>query len=144
MGRSGRKCKGTAKEPGGPQQIPAYDWYKPHQDIFRSENTQTMQTTKTCMELIDELTRQANQFTQVQSKLRKEVNLFTGHFDEDNTFKFRVKFNEDWEYVRFADELHDFVEEHRIDEYIRRINNEHWHTFKRISMDTSMLDFIGR
>lgn len=49
-----------------------------------------MQTTKTCMELIDELTRQANQFTQVQSKLRKEVNLFTGHFDEDNTFKFRV------------------------------------------------------
>lgn len=119
--------------------IPAYDWYKPHQDIFRSENTQTMQTTKTCMELIDELTRQANQFTQVQSKLRKEVNLFTGHFDEDNTFKFRVKFNEDWEYVRFADELHDFVEEHRIDEYIRRINNEHWDTFKRISMDTSML-----
>ena len=61
--------------------IPAYDWYKPHQDIFRSENTQTMQTTKTCMELIDELTRQANQFTQVQSKLRKEVNLFTGHFE---------------------------------------------------------------
>ena len=119
--------------------IPAYDWYKPHQDIFRSENTQTMQTTKTCMELIDELTRQANQFTQVQSKLHKEVNLFTGHFDEDNTFKFRVKFNEDWEYVRFADELHDFVEEHRIDEYIRRINNEHWDTFKRISMDTSML-----
>lgn len=119
--------------------IPAYDWYKPHQDIFRSENAQTMQTTKTCMELIDELTRQANQFTQVQSKLRKEVNLFTGHFDEDNTFKFRVKFNEDWEYVRFADELHDFVEEHRIDEYIRRINNEHWDTFKRISMDTSML-----
>ena len=33
--------------------IPAYDWYKPHQDIFRSENTQTMQTTKTCMALID-------------------------------------------------------------------------------------------
>ena len=119
--------------------ISAYDWYKPHQDIFRPENTQTMQTTKTCMELIDELTRQANQFMQVQSKLRKEVNLFTGHFDEDNTFKFSVKFNEDWEYVRFADELHDFVEENRIDEYIRRINNEHWDTFKRISMDTSML-----
>lgn len=120
--------------------ISAYDWYKPHQDIFRSGNTQTsLQTAKTCIELIDELTRQANQFMQVQSKLRKEVNLFTGHFDEDNTFKFCVKFNEDWEYVRFADELHDFVEENRIDEYIRRINNEHWDTFKRISMDTSML-----
>lgn len=119
--------------------ISAYDWYKPHQDIFRPENAQPAQTVKTCIELIDELTRQANQFMQVQSKLRKEVNLFTGHFDEDNTFKFSVKFNEDWEYVRFADELHDFVEENRIDEYIRRINNEHWDTFKRISMDTSML-----
>lgn len=119
--------------------ISAYDWYKPHQDLFSHGDTQGMQTSKTCMELIDELTRQANQLTQVQSKLRKEVNLFTGHFDEDNTFKFPVKFNEDWEYVRFADELHDFVEENRIDEYIRRINNEHWDTFKRISMDTSML-----
>lgn len=121
--------------------ISAYEWYKPHQDIFHPENPQptATQTTRSCIELIDELTRQANQFMQVQSKLRKEVNLFTGHFDEDNTFKFAVKFNEDWEYVRFADELHDFVEENRIDEYIRRINNEHWDTFKRISMDTSML-----
>lgn len=119
--------------------IAAYDWYKPHQDIFRLENGSSMQTTKTCIELIDELTRLSNQFMQVQSKLRKEVNLFTGHFNEDNTFKFSVKFNEDREYVQFADELHDFVEENRIDEYIRRINNEHWDTFKRISMDTSML-----
>lgn len=47
--------------------ISAYDWYKPHQDIFHSETAQTIQTTKTCMELIDELTRQANQFTQVQA-----------------------------------------------------------------------------
>ena len=119
--------------------ISAYDWYKPHQDIFRPENVPSVQTARSCVELIDELTRQANLFMQVQSRLRKEVNLFTGHFDEDNTFKFPVKFNEDWEYVRFADELHDFVEENRIDEYIRRINNEHWDTFKRISMDTSML-----
>lgn len=144
--------------------IPAYDWYRPHQDFFReglkdssrpskqsagepvhtpSDETGTglsvLQTTRSCLELIDELTRLSNQFTQVQSKLRKEVNLFTGHFDETNTFKFPVKFNEDWEYIRFADELHDFVEERRIDEYVRRINNEHWDTFKRISMDTTLL-----
>ena len=76
---------------------------------------------------------------QLQSRLRKEVNLFTGHFDEDNTFKFKTKFNEDWEYIRFADELHDFVEENKINEFVRRINNEHSDIFKRISMDTSML-----
>lgn len=80
-----------------------------------------------------------NQYMQLQSRLRKEVNLFTGHFDEDNTFKFKTKFNEDWEYIRFADELHDFVEENKINEFVRRINNEHSDIFKRISMDTSML-----
>lgn len=119
--------------------ISSYDWYKPHQDIFGKEYKTDVSTQKSCIELIDELTRKANQFMQLQSKLRKEVNLFTGHFNEDNTFKFQTKFNEDWEYVRFADQLHDFVEENRIDEYIRRINNEHWDTFKRISMDVSSL-----
>ena len=82
------------------------------------------------MELIDLLNQYYMQFMQMQTKLRKAVNLFTGHFDENNTFKFKTKFNEDWEYIRFADELHDFIEEDRIDEYVRRINNEHWDTFK--------------
>lgn len=119
--------------------VSSFDWYKPHQDIFREDAVIKVQTQRSCMELIDEITRKANQFMQLQSKLRKEVNLFTGHFGEENTFKFQTKFNEDWEYIRFADQLHDFVEENRIDEYIRRINNEHWDTFKRISMDVSAL-----
>lgn len=123
------------------EKIPAYDWYKPHQDLFRSEtNSGTdVVVNKNCTELISELGRMENLYMQLQSRLRKEVNLFTGHFDEDNTFKFKTKFNEDWEYVRFADELHDFVEENKISEFVRRINNEHSDIFKRISMDTSML-----
>ena len=120
--------------------IAAYDWYRPHQDLFRPENRPTdLVAQRSCIEWIDELGRLQNQFLQLQSRLRKEVNLFTGHFGEDNTFKFAVKFNEDWEYVRFADELHDFVEENRISEYIRRINDEHSDIFKRISMDTALL-----
>lgn len=41
------------------EKIPAYDWYKPHQDIFRSENgTETeIAVQKGCIELIDELGR---------------------------------------------------------------------------------------
>lgn len=124
------------------EKIPAYDWYKPHQDLF-SAGTGAGETDivvqKSCIELIEELGRAENQYLQLQSRLRKEVNFFTGHFGEDNTFKFATKFNEDWEYVRFAEELHDFVEENRISEYIRRINDEHSDIFKRISMDTSML-----
>lgn len=120
--------------------IAAYDWYRPHQDLFRPENRPTeMVTQRSCIELIEDLGRTENHYLQLQSRLRKEVNLFTGHFGEDNTFKFTTKFNEDWEYVRFADELHDFVEENRINEYIRRINDEHSDIFKRISMDTSLL-----
>lgn len=121
--------------------IPAYDWYKPHQDLFGTEAhiMTDIAIEKDSIELIDELGRMQNQYLQLQGRLRKEINLFTGHFDEDNTFKFKTKFNEDWEYVRFAEELNDFVEEKRITEFISRINNEHSDIFKRISMDTSML-----
>ena len=122
-------------------EIPAYDWYKAHQDIFSEEYhlPDNVSTQKSCVELIAELNRADNQFLTLQNRLRKEVNLFTGHFDEENTFKFQTKFTDDWEYVRFADELHDFVEENRISEFVRRINNEHSDIFKRISMDASML-----
>lgn len=123
------------------EKISAYEWYKPYQDIFRLENCSenALAVQKNCIELIDELGRMQSQYTSLQSDLRKEVNLFTNHFKEDNTFKFKTKFNEDREYSHFAEELHDFVEENRISQFIRRINNEHSDTFKRISMDTSML-----
>lgn len=121
--------------------INVYDWYKPHQDIFRPENLPALEISvqKSCTELIAELSRLENQHNQLESSLRKYVNQFTGHFDEDNTFKFKTKFNEDWEYIHFAEELHDFVRENKINEFVRRINNEHSDIFKRISMDTSML-----
>lgn len=119
--------------------IESCEWYKSHQDIFKNEPLTTLVTQKSCTDLIIFLNQCYMQFMQIQTKLRKAVNMFTGHFDENNTFKFKTKFNEDWEYVRFADELHDFIEENRIDEYVRRINNEHWDTFKRISMDVTSL-----
>lgn len=121
--------------------ISVYDWYKPHQDIFRPENLPVLDipVQKSCTELIAELSQLENLHKQLESNLRKDVNLFTGHFDEENTFKFKTKFNEDWEYIHFAEELHDFVRENKINEFVRRINNEHSDIFKRISMDTSML-----
>ena len=121
------------------EKISAYEWYKPHQDLFNAESHPGIETQKSCIELIDELSRTDSKCLQLQNELRKSVNLFTGHFDEENTFKFQTKFTEDWEYLRFAEELHDFVEENKISEYIRRINDEHSDIFKRISVDTSML-----
>ena len=91
--------------------IAAYDWYKPHQDILGDTGraaAREITPRKSCIELIEELGRDENQFLQLQTGLRKEINLFTGHFDEDNTFKFATKFNDDWEYLRFAEELNDF------------------------------------
>lgn len=132
--------------------IESCEWYKSHQDIFKGDAPETSATQQSCLELIGLLNQSYMQFMQIQIKLRKAVNMFTGHFDENNTFKFKTKFTEDWEYIRFADELHDFIEENRIEEYVRRINNEHWDTFKRISMDVTTLsssekgiqDIIGK
>lgn len=122
------------------QKINAYDWCATHTDLFKDEaKIFKTQTNKSCVELIDELTRLSSQYTRLKSDLRKEVSLFTGHFSDENIFKFRTKFNEDDEYLRFADELHDFMQEQKIEQYILRINNEHSDIFKRITMDTSLL-----
>lgn len=120
--------------------IESYEWYKPHQDIFTADHlTADADTQKNCSDLIEILSRTESKCNQIKNDLRKAVVLFTSHFGEDNTFKFPTKFTEDWEYLRFAEELHDFVEENRIDEFVKRINDTHSDVFKRISMDTSML-----
>ena len=122
------------------RKIEFYEWYRPHQDIFKQENTEGgSPTTRSCTELIEELTKLNKQFNDLQKELHQHINAFVGHFGEDNTFKFQTKLNENWEYTRFAEDLQDFIDENRISEFIKRINNEHSDVFKRISMDTSML-----
>ena len=122
------------------RKIEFYEWYRPHQDIFKQENTEGgSQTTRSCTEMIEELIKLNKQFNDLQKELHQHINAFVGHFGEDNTFKFQTKLNENWEYTRFAEDLQDFIDENRISEFIKRINNEHSDVFKRISMDTSML-----
>lgn len=73
-------------------------------------------------------------------ELQQSVNAFTGNFDEQNVFKFKVKLNEDSEFLNFAFELKEFIEEDIIKEYEKRVNDRFAHIIHLIGRETTELN----
>lgn len=73
-------------------------------------------------------------------ELQQSVNAFTGNFDEQNVFKFKVKLNEDSEFLNFAFELKEFIEEDKIKEYEKRVNDRFAHIIHLIGRETTELN----
>ena len=73
-------------------------------------------------------------------ELQQSINAFTGNFDEQNVFKFKVKLNEDSEFLNFAFELKEFIEEDKIKEYEKRVNDRFAHIIHLIGRETTELN----
>lgn len=107
--------------------------------LFNSKSCAHTKTDKSCKELNDEITRLFMNLNRKITQLRKEVNEFTGNFSVDNLFSFPTKFADDTAYLHFANDLHEFMEEHRIEEFVKRVNDRHSDIFRQISSDTAEL-----
>ena len=77
---------------------------------------------KSCQETINAL--KENYYTEVQRKteLREVVDRFLGYFSPNNIFKFQTHFTSAQEYLDFSQDLTEFLEEDKISEYEKRIN----------------------
>lgn len=62
-----------------------------------------------------------------------------GNFSANNIFAFKTQLRDDKEYMLFAEELRDFMEEHKIEKYIKRVNERNSDIFKQVSNDTTEL-----
>lgn len=71
--------------------------------------------------------------------LRKRINSFTGVFDEDNLFKFKVKFGSDDDYIAFAENIWEFIEEEKIEEYRKRTSETYSEVITLIAKETDEL-----
>ncbi len=67
------------------------------------------------------------------------VNKFTGNFQEDNLFRFKTKFIEKKEYTDFAEELKEFIDENKIIEYKKRVEERIAQIIKQIGKETNEL-----
>jgi len=119
--------------------ISALDWYENMQSYFNVNACAKVKTEKSCKELIGDITRIVMNKSRKMGDLRKETNEFMGNFSANNIFAFKTQLSDDKEYMLFAEELRDFMEEHKIEEYIKRVNERNSDIFKQVSNDTTEL-----
>ena len=73
------------------------------------------------------------------NQLKEAVTKFLGHFSVNNIFNFRTGLIENEEYLQFATDLHDFMEEDKIAQYEKRVNTRFSDIIRLIGQETTTL-----
>lgn len=68
--------------------------------------------------------------------LQEAITRFTGNFAEENIFNFPTRFNSTNDYLNFAEDLREFLEEDKIAEYEARVNERFSHIIRQIGKET--------
>lgn len=71
--------------------------------------------------------------------LQRAINGFSGKFNENNVFNFRVQFSDEEDYLNFALNLKEFIGEDKIQEYQKRVNERFGGIINQIGRETTEL-----
>lgn len=96
-------------------------------------------TKKSCGAIVDELKSLVVSLNRDTESFRKAVNLFCDNFTPRNTFCFPTSLSSDSDYMDFASNLCEFVENNKIAEYQSRISERYVNIIRRISKETGEL-----
>ena len=108
-------------------------------ETFIAEYTDESKTEFTCVFIIGELNTTDNTITKRYIQLQEAINKFTGNFQENNLFSFKIKFTEREEYFEFAEMLKEFIDENKLSEYKTRVEERFAHIIRRIGIETGDL-----
>lgn len=113
-------------------------------DVYESiadelEFSEDHKTDAGCSALIKELHTKDNTYNKRYINLRDLTQKFTGHFDENNIFNFKVKLTTEEEFFEFAENLEEFIEEEKIQEYKKRVETRFADIIRRIGTETNEL-----
>ena len=107
-------------------------------EFFIAEETSSS-TLDTAVKLIKEVTEKYYEEIRTLDSLKTAINDFTGNFNEDNIFRFKVFLNTNKEFINFAVELKEFIEADKIKEYEVRVNERFAHIIQLIGKETNEL-----
>ena len=96
-------------------------------------------TTKDCLAIVEELKRQIYEDSRTLDNFKKQSHLFLGMFSAHNTFHFNVSPVTEEEFIAFASNLCEFVENDKISEYQKRISGRYTDIIFRISKEVGDL-----
>lgn len=88
---------------------------------------------------VDELTSIIVSQQSDQNKFKQSVNVFKGNFSAKNTFNFNIELNLDEDYLDFANNLDDFINDNKIEEYRRRTSERYLDILARVSKEMGEL-----
>ena len=94
------------------------------------------ENSKRCKKVIEELTRNHYQQIEQEKDFREVVNRFTGNFSENNTFNFRTRLTKREEFLTFAADLKDFIDNDKISDFEKRSNEAYTSLIQRIGKET--------
>jgi len=95
---------------------------------------------KTAVSIISEINDKHYKGIETFKELQQATNTFTGNFNEHNIFSFKVKLNNDNEFLTFASDLKEFIEADKINEFEKRVNERFSHIIHLIGRETTELN----
>lgn len=104
-----------------------------------SYTSRELATKKSCGVIVDELKSLIISLSKDTESFKKAVNLFNSNFTARNTFSFPQSLSSDSDYMEFASNLCEFVENNKIAEYQNRISERYVNIIRRISKETGNL-----
>ena len=96
-------------------------------------------TTKDCLAIVEELKRQIYEDSRTLDNFKKQSQQFLGMFSAHNTFHFNVSPVTEEEFIAFASNLCEFVDNDKISEYQKRISGRYTDIIFRISKEVGDL-----
>jgi hypothetical protein len=96
--------------------------------------------TETALSIIAGINNKHYEGISTFKELQQATNAFNGNFGENNIFKFKTKLNEDDEFLNFASSLKEFVEEEKINQFEKRVNERFANIIHLIGRETKELN----
>lgn len=102
------------------------------------QDEQKIASASPCSDLVVHMRGALNKRRQKQEDLKRYVNSFNSHFGANNTFHF-ISPQYDEDYMKFAVDLLDFIENDKIEDYRRRVSNHYNDILRSVSREVGLL-----
>ena len=111
----------------------------PQIEYFVNNYSENAKSDFLCITIIEEITKNHYNSKDRYTDLQEAINKFTGNFRENNLFSFKTKFINREDYFEFADNLKEFIDENKITEYKKRVEERFAHIIRQIGSETNEL-----
>ncbi len=111
----------------------------PSVERFMTVVDENHKTHRRCKSIIEDIKDAHYEKINQERELKEAINKFLGNFSEQNLFNFKTNLITIDEYMNFSEELMDFIEEDKISEYEKRVNERFASIITAIGKETTEL-----